>query len=161
MCTGAGYNGGQGNLGPRSTCNATTGVFTWPPPPPPGNVIGQRLQVYTSDIDPALNQGAQYFGEAQYVTADDAQWTQAGAPSTNGLNNATYQAIVITSATSAPTISGPPHPMSPAIQAWKDIDPAVSIAAADYMDTAPRPGNRLPLLGGRESNRQWQRHVAL
>jgi hypothetical protein len=31
--------------------------------------------------------------------------------------------------------------MSPAIQAWKDVDPAVSIAPADYLDTAlPGPG---------------------
>ena len=138
---GAGYNGGQGNLGPRSTCNATTGVFVWPPPPAPGNEIGQRLQVFTSDIDPALNAGAVYFGEAHYVAADDAQWTYAGAPSTNGLNNATYQMLSFTSTTIAPTIVGEPHRMSPAIQAWKDSDPAVSITTADYLDTSlPGPG---------------------
>ncbi len=138
---GAGYNGGQGNLGPRSTCNGTTGVYVSPPPPPPGNVIGQRLQVFTSDIDPALNAGAQYFGEAHYVTADDAQWTLAGAPATNGLNNATYQRLLFANTTSAPTLSGPVHQMSPAIQAWRDVDPAVSIAVADYVDTSlPGPG---------------------
>lgn len=138
---GAGYNGGQGNLGPRSTCNATTGAFVWPPPPAPGNVIGQRLQVFTDDINPALNAGAVYFGEAHYVAADDAQWTYAGAPSTNGLNNATYQGLSFTSTTAAPTIVGEPRRMSPAIQAWKDSDPAVSIATADYLDTSlPGPG---------------------
>jgi hypothetical protein len=135
---GAGYNGSQGNLSPRSSCNATTGVFTWPPPPAPpaANVIGQRLQVYTQDIDPALNPGAIYFGEAHYVTADDAQWSHAGAPSTNGLNNATYQRLAFTSTTVAPTIIGSPQPMSPAIQAWRDFDPSVSIAAADYLETS-------------------------
>jgi hypothetical protein len=138
---GAGYNGGQGNLGPRSTCNATTGVFVWPPPPAASNDIGQRLQVFTDDIDPALNAGALYFGEAQYVTADDAQWTYGGAPSVNGLNNASYQMISFTSTTAAPAIVGAAHRMVPAIQAWKDVDPAVSIAVADYLDTSlPGPG---------------------
>ncbi len=133
---GAGYNGGQGNLGRRSTANATTGEFAWPPPPAPNDVIGQRLQVFTADIDPALNAGAQYFGEAQYVTADDAQWSHNGAPATNGLNNATYRAISFASTTSNPDVVGAPHVMSPAIQAWKDLDPAVTIATADYLDTS-------------------------
>ncbi len=138
---GAGYNGSQGNLGPRSTTNATTGVFAWPPPPPPGNIIGQRLQVFTSDIDPALNVGAQYFGEAQYVTADDAQWTHAGAPAVNGLNNASYKRFVFSSTTQAPEIVGSARQMVPAIHAWKDADPLVSIGVADYLDQSlPGPG---------------------
>lgn len=140
---GAGYNGSQGNLGRRSTCNATTGVYSWPPPPPPptADVIGQRLQVFTADIDPALNAGAQYFGEAHYVTADDAQWSQDGAPARNGLNNASYQRLSFSSTTSAPTIVGPPQLTSPAIRAWKDVDPAVSINVADYVDhSLPGPG---------------------
>ena len=138
---GAGYNGSQGNLGRRSTCNATTGVYSWPPPPPPGDVIGQRLQVFTADIDPAQNVGALYFGEGHYVTADDAQWSHAGAPSVNGLNNATYQPLTFSNTTTAPVFSGPPRIMSPGIQAWKDADPTVSMAAADYLDTSlPGPG---------------------
>lgn len=140
---GAGYNGGQGNLGMRSTCNATTGVFSWPPPQASTTVIGQRLQVYTADVDPSLNVGALYFGEAHYVTADDAQWTFNGAPARNGLNNATYQRLTFPAlvAGGAPTLVGPPQVMSPAIQAWKDVDPAVSISVADYLDTSiPGPG---------------------
>jgi hypothetical protein len=138
---GAGYNGGQGNLSPRSQCNATTGEYSWPPPPEPGNVIGQRLQVFTADIDPAQNAGAMYFGEGQFVTADDAQWTHDGAPGRNGLNNAAYQQLMFTSTTEPPTVVGPAHPMSPAIQAWKDVDSGVSIATAEYLDTSmPGPG---------------------
>jgi hypothetical protein len=103
---GAGYNGSQGNLGRRSTVNPTTGVFSWPPPPPATDAIGQRLQVFTSDIDPSLNQGALYFGEAQYVTADDAQWVNplnSGTPATNGLNNASYQRLSIPDVNATPT----------------------------------------------------------
>ncbi|MFN0137483.1 MAG: dockerin type I domain-containing protein [Phycisphaerae bacterium] len=140
---GAGYNGSQGNLGRRSTCNATTGAYSWPPPPPPpaADVLGQRLQVFTADINPALNPGAQYFGEAQYVTADDAQWSQDGAPARNGLNNASYQRLSFSNTTSAPTIVGPPQLTSPAIRAWKDVDPSVSINVADYVDNSlPGPG---------------------
>lgn len=135
---GAGYNGGQGNLGRRSTCNATTGVYSWPPPPAPpaSDVISQRLQVYTADIDPAQNAGALYFGEAQYVTADDAQWTVDDQPATNGLNNASYQRINFSNTTSNPTIVGQPQLMRPAIQAWRDADPAVSLSVADYLDTS-------------------------
>jgi len=133
---GAGYNGGQGNLSPRSGCNATTGVFSWPPPPEPGNVIGQRLQVFTAEIDPALNQGALYFGEGHFVTADDAQWTHKGQPAVNGLNNAAHQRISFSSTTTAPTIVGPARPMIPAIHAWKEADPAVSIGTADYIDAS-------------------------
>ncbi len=138
---GAGYNGSQGNLGRRSTCNATTGVFSWPPPPEPGNVIGQRLQVFTADIDPALNPGALYFGEGHFVTADDAQWTHNGAPATNGLNNAAYQRLAFSSTTAAPAIVGPPRPLLPAIFAWQEVDPVVSITPADCLDTSlPGPG---------------------
>jgi len=140
---GAGYNGSQGNLGPRSTVNATTGVYSWPPPPAPpaADVIGQRLQVYTADIDPALNAGALYFGEAQYVTADEAQWTYAGAPSINGLNNASYRRFTFANTTSAPSVVGPIRQTVPAIQAWKDNDPEVSLTVADYLDTSlPGPG---------------------
>jgi hypothetical protein len=133
---GAGYNGGQGNLSPRSSCNPTTGVFTWPPPPAPTNVIGQRLQVFTSDVDPALNPGALYFGEGHFVTADDAQWTHKGAPGTNGLNNASYQRLQFTSTTEAPTIVGARRPMIAAIHAWREADAGVSVSAADYVDTS-------------------------
>ena len=37
-----------------------------------GNSIFKRLQVLNTDLDPALNPGAQYFVEGQYVTKDDA-----------------------------------------------------------------------------------------
>lgn len=138
---GAGYNGSQGNLSPRSSCNATTGVYPWPPPPAPSDVIGQRLQVFTADIDPALNAGALYFGEGHYVTADDAQWTHDGLPATNGLNNASYRRLTFASTTSAPTFVGPAQMTSPAIHAWKDSDPSVSLSVADYLDTSlPGPG---------------------
>ncbi|MBS0196922.1 MAG: hypothetical protein JSR77_09200 [Planctomycetes bacterium] len=133
---GSGLNGGQGYLGPRSEVNATTGAFLWPHGTGDTGTIGMRLQVRTADVDPAQNAGAQYFAEAHYVTADDAQWTNGGNPAVNGLNNATYQAISIPNTTSAPSLIGTVHRMSPGIQAWKDADPTVSITTADYVDTS-------------------------
>ncbi len=132
---GSGLNGSQTGLGPRSQVNPTTGAYIWPfTRGDNSTAIGVRLQVKTSDVDPALNAGAMYFGECHYVTADDARWSAGGAPATNGLNNASYQRILIPTATSTPTLSGPIHQMVPALQAWKDVDPGVVIAPADYID---------------------------
>ena len=80
----SGLNGGSGNpgtcaggsncrLGQRSEVDATTGVF----PMPYTNVdhpgaIDQRLQVAESDVNPALNSGATYWVEGQYIAADDS-----------------------------------------------------------------------------------------
>ena len=132
---GSGLNGGQSYLGPRSEVNATTGVYTWPHGTGDNSVIGMRLQVKTADVTPAQNVGARYFGEAHYVTADDAQFNLGVTPGINGLNNATYQEISIPSPTATPTLIGNVHRMDPAIRAWKDVDPAVSLVAADYVDT--------------------------
>ncbi|MCA8963178.1 MAG: hypothetical protein KDC38_21800, partial [Planctomycetes bacterium] len=83
-------------------------------------------QVHGSDLDPALNPGAQYFGEAQYVTPDDAL---AG----NGWNNASWENLTI--ASSPPYSASLPDPgthrQEPAIFAWVDIDPAVTLTSVD------------------------------
>jgi len=134
---GSGLNGSQGNLGPRSQVNATTGAYPypWSAPAAPAT-IGRRLQVFTSDIDPALNAGAIYIAEAHYVTADDARWSNGVSPATNGLNNASYQRILIPTVTATPSLTSVINRMSPGIKAWKDLDPTVQLAPADYVDTS-------------------------
>ena len=134
---GSGLNGSQGLLGPRSQVNATTGVYPYPFTGAAYDAtIGRRLQVYTNDIDPALNSGALYFADCHYVTSDDAQWVNGGAAAANGLNNATYQQILIPGVTGAPVLTGVVHRMTPGIQAWKDQDAGVQIATAEYVDTS-------------------------
>jgi len=70
---GSGLNGSQGGLGARSLVNPFIGFH----PPEhaqssgPSTIRG-RLQVPRSDMDPAQNVGAAYFGEAQYIAPDDA-----------------------------------------------------------------------------------------
>jgi len=125
---GSGLNGDQASLGPKWQVNATTGSFPYPPASPSyGGNIARRLQVQTSDIDPALNRGALYFVEGHYVTADDAQ-------ADNGLNNASYKRINISNASATPTFAGDAVRGAPAIEAWKDTDPAVTEVHADYVD---------------------------
>jgi hypothetical protein len=117
-------------LGPKWQVNVTTGSFPYPfynAPAAPAT-IGRRLQAATTDIDPAQNPGAMYYFECAYITGDDAV---AG----NGLNNYSHRRITIASATSTPVMAAPVQRMRPAINAWKDIDPAVTQVNADYTDS--------------------------
>jgi len=118
----AGLNGVQDLLGPRSPVNADTGFFPYPFTAPPASpTIGRRLQVHNSDLDPASNQGAVYFVEAHYVTADDAA---AG----NADNNASYRPVTIGGPSGGPysaLVSGVTQRELPAIHAWKMADPSV------------------------------------
>lgn len=87
-----GLNGQQSNLGPRGHINAFTGVFPFPsssvpfPPDPIASDLDRRLRLHNDDLVENLNVNAVYYGEAQYVTQDDAQ---AG----NGVNNVGYRLL--------------------------------------------------------------------
>src|SRR5262245_3768934 len=131
----ASLNGQQSNLGPRSQVNASTGVFPYPfsaPPAPP--TVGRRMQVAVNDLDPALNPDALYFGEGQYVTADDAA---AG----NDDNNSSYRRVTVGSFSSGSwtlSTTGPTVQQKAAIFAWKDNglglgvpDPDVNYVSVD------------------------------
>ncbi|MBI4718195.1 MAG: hypothetical protein HY763_10350 [Planctomycetes bacterium] len=132
-------NGQQGNLGPRSSVNAHTGVFPYPySAPTPAPLIGRRLQTYLGDVLPSLNPGAFYFVEAQYVTQDDA-----GAG--NQDNNASHRPLLVVTGPGAVTfiLLDTVRREEPAIRAWKDADPAV-------VETDVRvPGEGLFLLAAR------------
>jgi hypothetical protein len=62
---------------------------------------------------PANNPGALFFGEAVYVTPDDAA---AG----NGANNASYRRITIAPTTWVLTLVDSTQRRKPAINAWKE-----------------------------------------
>jgi hypothetical protein len=126
----SGRNGTQaattGGLGPRFQVNAHTGGFIWPyqfranSTYIPQTSITRRVQVNTSDLNPALNSGALYYVEAQYVTPDDAT-------AQNQNNNASYRRITISGADPNYTASmtGGTVREMPAITAWKVNDPSV------------------------------------
>jgi len=125
----SGRNGTQlttvGGLGPRFQVNAHTGGFIFPyafrnVAHIAHSSITRRLQVANSDLQAALNPGAVYFGECQYVTPDDAA-------AQNQNNNASYNAVTFTGTTEITgSLSGGTQQQKPAIKAWKTADPSVT-----------------------------------
>lgn len=118
-------NGFQADLAARSEVNAYTGFFPYPPVINGNNSgpLSKRVIVDNVDVDPALNSGARYFAESQYVTNDDS------ALIGNGDNNVSYREVSISG-------SNPPYNMSfvgstvreaHAVDAWKSVDPAVTV----------------------------------
>jgi len=147
----ASLNGSQSRLGPRSEVNPFTGVYVYPESDPSGTpVLAGRLQVLTDDVNPALNPGASYFVEGQYITSDDAQ---AG----NGLNNASYRAVTIGSG-NALNPTGATFEGVPAIAAWPTIDPGVTVVPADV----PGEGRfHLAYVATDNGNGTWRYEFAL
>lgn len=129
---GAQLNGTRVYLGPTWQINAHTGAISGSVVNPPESGQRARLQVHNVDLDPALNAGARYYIESQYIAADDAA---AG----NGNNNATHQRVAVTNATALPedsctgtdplkicvTLAEFARDTEPAIYAWKNFDPSV------------------------------------
>jgi len=118
-------NGNQARLGPKSEVNPSTGVYPYPfgDQGAVGDAIYKRLQVHHDDLDPALNAGARYFLEGQYVTADD---TAAG----NGTNNASYNEVSVLDRGGDVydlAFVGQTFPGRPAIEAWESVDSDVSV----------------------------------
>ncbi len=122
-------SGGTGGLGPRSEVNATTGEFAWPCGRLASNergILGGRIQVLNSDLDPSQNSGALYFVESQYIQPEDAA---AG----NDLNNASYRRVNVSGSGSTFNLfpSGPTVREEPAINAWKVAIPEVELFNVD------------------------------
>ena len=115
-------NGNQGGLGPKSQVNPANGVFAYPfsTQGQAGDAIYKRLQVHNADIDPALNAGAQYYIEGQYVTHDDAL-------ANNKNNNASYRQVTVsgTGGVFNLNLAGSTVRQSPAISVWRTLDPQV------------------------------------
>ncbi len=117
---GSSLNGSR-PLGKRSEVNATTGVFPFPyggGGSSQSQPADQRVRVLESELDPALNTGARYFLEGQYVAPDDAA---AG----NGLNNASYREVSVEAGTFNLGFVGNTVREQSAIEAWAAIDPGV------------------------------------
>jgi hypothetical protein len=111
-------NGSQSGLGPKYQVNAFSGFFTYPPANPAwSGSTARRLEVAISD----LATSDLYFGEAQYVTPDDAA---AG----NQFNNASYRPIAVTGGGTAWDFNFTSATVreKSAVTAWKTIDPSVN-----------------------------------
>ena len=145
-------NGLQPNMAPRYQVNAATGVFPYPWSSPPGAIppiIGRRLQVNNTDLEPTTNVGAIYFVEGQYVTADE---TAAG----NGKNNVSHRRVYIWRDIGTPPVyevgllpGYATERRRPALLAWQDVDPMVAIVTLDIpSDGRMLLASRATALGG-------------
>ncbi|MEZ6017828.1 MAG: hypothetical protein R3F49_22175 [Planctomycetota bacterium] len=121
---GSGLNGSQSGLGPRSEVNATTGAFLYPygSQGQSGNAVYKRAQVLESDVLAANFPNATYYGEAQYVTPDDAA---AG----NGRNNVSWRPL--TRSGTNLQVSSSTRRAEPALMAWQAADPTVDLQVVD------------------------------
>jgi hypothetical protein len=143
----SGLNGDQNSIGSRAWVNPFTGNF-------PGGIdengqptandhighvhdgVSHRILVETSDLVPANNPGATYFGEAAYLSPHEYTWCQSHPGQCNMFNNYSYRQF---SVTGGPTFFNfPPVSstirMQPAIQAW-------SATGATIQQIEPDPGN--------------------
>lgn len=145
---GASYNAVQTRLAPRSALNMNTGAFS-SFPATSGDAIFRRLQVEQADLDPALNAGALYFIEGQYVTDDDI-------PARKGYNNNSYKRVTIAAGTYEATVTGSMYVGQPAIRAWRDHglgigvpDPSVTITSYELANAGTvYVGHKATNLGG-------------
>jgi hypothetical protein len=109
----------------RYEVNASSGAFVFPE-----TIVGfsgavdQRIRVHQDDLDPALNAGARYFVESQYVVDNDAL---AG----NGLNNASYREVNVAAGTLNLSFAAATVREKSAIHAWPVVDPSVELVNAD------------------------------
>jgi hypothetical protein len=151
----AGLNAGP-NLGSRAWINPFTGAF-----PAGTNVanshvghthLGPSHRVLTeiNDLNTALNAGATYYAEGQYVTPHEYAWCQAHAGECNMNNNVSYRRYSVTG-TASPfsfTPVGSTVRTQPAINAWtgatlRDVRPASAsdgAAIVGYKVTNPAAG---------------------
>jgi len=153
----ASFNGETQSLGARSEVNAATGVFPGiynVGMPPSTTVIGRRIQVKSSDLNPALNAEAIYIAEAQYIHPADAA-------SANDDNNASWRTFTVGSLSGGAynlAMSGTTNQQQPAITAWRAVDPAVTLVSADV------PSDGRFILGYRVSpntNGTWRYEYAV
>jgi len=123
---GSGLNGSQSGLGPRFQVNAFTGDYSYPyfQQGQSGDTVFKRIQVQNDDVSPTLHPDATYYGEAQYITPDDAA---AG----NGFNNVPWTRLSRPGSTTGGawrlSISGSTHREESAMRAWAASDPNVII----------------------------------
>jgi hypothetical protein len=132
----ASLNGDQGDLKSRGPINPATGVFsgTYTDPTAPTGLptsLRERVMVARNDLNPALNAGAIYVTECQYIHPDDAS-------SGNDNNNASYRLCTVGATWSTSlgyplTLSGATLQQQPAINAWKAAHADVTITPVDVV----------------------------
>ncbi|HEV8112284.1 MAG TPA: hypothetical protein VGR31_05880 [Planctomycetota bacterium] len=136
----AGRNGTQSLLGPRYQVDAHTGVFVYPPPHPSGGNTG-RIEAEIADLEPSSANGTRYFGNCQYVAADDAS-------SNNANNNSSYREITVSGSGTTWNFGfvGSVRREQPAIQAWQVCESGVTTTDVQI------PNDGLLILGAKATD---------
>jgi hypothetical protein len=140
----SGLNGDQGSIGSRAWVNPFTGFFPrgdsqTPPNDHNGHVhngVSHRILVETSDLIPAQNPGATYFGEAAYISPFEYTWCVSHPGQCNMFNNYSYRKFSVNGGPTFfnfPPVSSTVR-MQPAIQAWAGTGATVN-------QIEPDPGN--------------------
>ncbi len=121
---GAGLNGTQGDLGPRSEVNPFTAQYVYPYTGinQSGNNIFKRIKVQQSDITDST---ATFYCEGVYTNKDDY------AAGTN-FNNASYKRMTINQSNFNASTTGQTFRETPAIYAWQSHDADVVINEAEW-----------------------------
>lgn len=119
----ASLNASQPGLGSRAWVNPYTGAFPSTSNSHTGHThdgTTHRILVEGSDLNPAMNPGATYYGEAQLVTPHEYAWCQSHPGQCNMFNNVSYRQFMVTGGMTSFTFAavGPTVRMTPAINAW-------------------------------------------
>lgn len=117
---------GNRPLGMRAEVDVTRGSFPFPYTTQAfSDVTEERIRVQQTDLDPALNAGALYWGETSYTTADDAL-------ASNGLNNASIRPFTVSPGSFDLSFSGATIRETTAIEEWRVVDPSVELTHVDF-----------------------------
>ncbi|MEO7836896.1 MAG: hypothetical protein ABIS21_04575, partial [Acidimicrobiales bacterium] len=148
------------SLGSRAWINPFTGVFprgdsATPPNAhsahvhPSGGAL-HRILTEINDLNTALNPGATYYAEGQYVTPHEHVWCQANPGQCNMNNNVSYRRYNVTGTASPFSFMpvGSTVRTAPAINAWtgatlREVSPAAAsdgVAIVGYKVTNPSAG---------------------
>jgi hypothetical protein len=135
----SGLNGDQDQIGSRAWVNPFTGSFPSTANDHSGHNhdgVSHRILTNMTDLVPAGNPGATYYGEAAYITPHEYAWCQTHPGECNMFNNFSYKKFTVSG---GPTNfifnqAGNTVRMQAAIQAWADTGATVT-------QVEPDPGN--------------------
>jgi len=135
----SGLNGDQNSIGSRAWVNPFTGSFPSTANDHSGHNhdgVSHRILTNMSDLVPAQNLGATYYGEAAYITPHEFTWCQSHPGECNMFNNFSYKKFTVSGGPTNFTFNqaGNTVRMQPAIQAWADT-------GATVQQVEPDPGN--------------------
>ena len=116
-------NGDQNSIGSRAWINPFTGAFPSNANDHTGHnhdAVSHRILVNTSDLIPAQNTGASYFGEAAYIAPFEYTWCQSHPTECNMFNNFSYRQFSVTGGPTVFNFSPVSNTVrtQPAIEAW-------------------------------------------